>query len=132
MKSQFKKVADFHTEVLKLSEPQIPTFNSPEWIIERTRFMMEELQEFTSAAMTSDMVKAADGLADIVYVALGTAWMMGLPFDKIFDHVHTCNMKKQKGVTSRGNAIDAMKPVGWQPPDQGIAKILEDALDDDN
>lgn len=91
---------------------------------------MEELQEFTAAAMTGDMVEAADGLADLVYVTLGTAWMMGLPFEKIFDHVHNCNMKKRRGVGSRGNAIDAIKPDGWQPPNQGIAKLLEDCLDE--
>ena len=128
-KTMFKKVADFHTEILGVEEPEIPTFNQPDWIIERTRFMMEELQEFTSAAMQRDMVEAADGLADLVYVALGTAWMMGLPFEKIFDHVHNCNMKKQRGIGPRGNVIDAIKPPGWQPPNQGIAKILEDSLD---
>jgi predicted HAD superfamily Cof-like phosphohydrolase len=54
--------------------------------------------------------------------------MMGLPFDKIFDHVHTCNLQKQRGVGPRGNAIDAIKPEGWVPPEQGIAKLLEDYL----
>jgi predicted HAD superfamily Cof-like phosphohydrolase len=129
MKSMFKQVGDFHTEILGLEHPEIPTFNRPEWIIERTRFMMEEVQEFTSAAITGDMVEAADGLADVVYVALGTAWMMGIPFEKIFSHVHNCNMKKQRGVTVRGNAIDAIKPPGWVRPNEGIAKILEDDLD---
>ncbi len=129
-KTMFKKVGDFHTDVLNLEAPELPTFNQPDWIIERTRFLMEEVQEFTTAAMTNDMVGAADGLADIIYVALGTAWMMGLPMDKIFDHVHNCNMKKMKGIGVRGNAIDAVKPPGWVAPEQGIAKLLEDALDE--
>jgi predicted HAD superfamily Cof-like phosphohydrolase len=130
MKSMFKQVGDFHAEILELDSPLIPTLNSPEWIIERTRFMLEEVQEFTGAAMQGDMVEAADGLADVVYVALGTAWMMGIPFDKIFNHVHNCNMKKIRGTTSRGNAVDAQKPPGWVSPNQGIAKILEDDLDE--
>jgi predicted HAD superfamily Cof-like phosphohydrolase len=129
-KTMFKQVADFHTEVLGLEEPEIPTLVRPEWIIERTRFLLEETQEFTSAAMTGNMVEAADGLADIVYIALGTAWMMGIPFEKIFAHVHNCNMQKKRGVTSRGNAIDAVKPPGWQSPNTGIAKILADSLDE--
>lgn len=129
-KTMFKQVADFHTEVLGLEEPEIPTFNRPDWVIERTRFLLEEVQEFTTAAITGDMVEAADGLADIVYIALGTAWMMGLPFEKIFSHVHNCNMQKQRGMTSRGNAIDAIKPPGWQAPNTGIAKILADSLDE--
>jgi predicted HAD superfamily Cof-like phosphohydrolase len=99
------------------------------WVIERTRFLLEEVGEFTDAAIKGDMVEAADGLADIIYVALGTAWQMGIPMDKIFEHVHNCNMKKQRGQTTRGNDVDAIKPPGWIPPNQGIAKLLEDALD---
>lgn len=128
MLSLFDKVGEFHTEVLKLDEPELPNLGQPEWIIERTRFMLEEVGEFAGSALKGDMVEAADGLADIIYVALGTAWMMGIPFDKIFDHVHNCNMRKVRGMTSRGNAIDAVKPPGWVPPNQGIAKILEDHL----
>jgi predicted HAD superfamily Cof-like phosphohydrolase len=122
-------VGEFHEKILGLEKPDLPNFPSPEWIIERTRFLLEEVGEFAGSGLKGDMVEAADGLADIVYIALGTAWMMGIPFDKIFQHVHNCNMKKRKGVTSRGNAIDAVKPEGWQPPNQGIAKIIEDHLD---
>lgn len=125
----FDKVGEFHEQILGLEKPEIPTFISPDWCLERTRFLLEEVSEFAGAAMKGDMVEAADGLADIVYVALGTAWMMGLPLDKIFDHVHNCNMRKVRGVGSRGNAIDAVKPPGWAPPNQGIAKLIEDHLD---
>jgi predicted HAD superfamily Cof-like phosphohydrolase len=125
----FEQVGEFHEQILGLEKPEIPTFISPEWCLERTRFLLEEVSEFAGAAMKGDMVEAADGLADIIYVAIGTAWMMGLPLDKIFTHVHNCNMKKVRGVGTRGNAIDAVKPEGWQPPNQGIAKLLEDHLD---
>lgn len=129
MNSMFKQVSDFHEIILGQEFPEIPTLVSPEWVMERTRFLLEEVGEFTDAAMKSDMVEAADGLADIIYVALGTAWQMGLPLEKIFDHVHNCNMKKQRGRTTRGNDVDAIKPDGWVSPNQGIAKLLEDALD---
>lgn len=130
MTSMYNQVGEFHEQILGLTKPEIPTFNQPEWIIERTRFILEEVQEFTTASFKGDMVEAADGLADVLYVVLGTAWMMGLPMDKIFNHVHNCNMLKKKGITSRGNAIDAIKPEGWVAPQQGIAKILEDVLDE--
>lgn len=129
MHSMFDRVGEFHEQVLGLEKPEIPTLNDPEWIIERTRFLLEEVTEFTTAGLKGDMVAAADGLADIVYVTLGTSWMMGLPFDKIFNHVHSCNMNKKRGMTARGNAIDAVKPPGWVAPEQGIAKLLEDYLD---
>jgi predicted HAD superfamily Cof-like phosphohydrolase len=129
MNSMFKQVSDFHEVVLGQDFPAIPTLVSPTWVIERTRFLLEEVGEFTDAAIKGDMVEAADGLADIVYVALGTAWQMGIPMDRIFEHVHNCNMKKVRGRTTRGNDVDAIKPAGWVPPNQGIAKLLEDALD---
>ena len=129
MTSMFDQVAEFHEKILGLEAPEIPTLVGAEWVIERTRFMLEEVTEFTEAAIKGDMVEAADGLADVIYVALGTAWQMGIPLDKIFNHVHECNMKKRRGVTSRGNAIDAVKPEGWVAPNQGIAKLLEDHLD---
>ena len=128
MSSMSSKVAEFHAQVLQVSPPPSPTLVSQEYCLERFRFMSEELDEFMTAAMTGEIVDAADALADIMYVALGTAHMMKLPIEAIFDHVHDCNMKKLLGTTKRGNKVDAVKPDGWVGPEQGIAKLIGDAI----
>lgn len=86
---------------------------------ERGRFMQEELKEFLDAATLEDQ---ADALVDLVYVAKGTAVMMGLPWPQLWDDVQRANMAKMRGVTHRGNKVDVMKPPGWVPPDG--ARIL--------
>lgn len=92
----------------------------------RIQMMLEELREFSEAKTLEDQ---ADSLVDLVYFALGTAVMMGLPWEKLFDEVHRANMEKERVASSaeskRLNKLDVKKPEGWQAPD--IAGILEDA-----
>ena len=123
-------VADFHLEVLQLTPPSNPTIISQEFCMERFRFMSEEIEEFIDAGIKGDMVGVADALADVIYVALGTAHQMGLPFQAIWDHVHRANMRKVRGETKRGNSIDARKPEGWVAPEAGIAAIILEAIND--
>jgi len=117
-------VAEFHRTVLQLEDTPGPTIVSDVFAIERFRFMTEELEEFLDSAIKADIVGTADALADIIYVALGTAHQMGLPFQAIWEHVHRANMRKVKGDTKRGNKVDAMKPEGWVPPEAGIAALI--------
>jgi len=74
-------------------------------------------------------VGVADALADVIYVALGTAYRMGLPFDEIWGAVQAANMRKVRGLTKRGNKVDAMKPAGWVGPEAEIARAIGSALD---
>ena len=60
----------------------------------RTFFLMEELAEYTQAITKKDDAAALDALVDIVYIALGTAWLFNLPFEKAWKEVQTANMKK--------------------------------------
>lgn len=110
---------------------------------ERVEFMLEELLEFATAAGIAVDVSAqraldgvciahetsvsdgstgqslagqADALVDLVYVALGTAVMLGLPWDPLWDDVQRANMAKVRGVTHRGHAVDVKKPEGWVGP----------------
>lgn len=121
--SYFDDVKQFHQIVLK----------NPNWKAEyeilrkRANFMQEELDEFVTAHQENDMVKMADALADIIYVALGTADILQLPFDAIWKHVHRANMQKELGVTSRGNTIDAVKPEGLVGPEEDIALSINEA-----
>jgi len=124
MNSMFEDVIDFHRKVLIIPDQMSPTLISQEFIMERFRFMSEEIEEFVDAGIKGDIVGVADALADIIYVALGTAHMMNLPFQAIWDHVHRANMRKVRGGTKRGNSIDARKPEGWVSPEAGIATII--------
>lgn len=89
----------------------------------RFRFLHEELAELRQAHMDGDLAKQADALVDLVYVALGTAAMMGLPWRDLWDEVHHANMRKERatgandGRSVRGHEYDVVKPEGWTPPD---------------
>jgi len=69
-----------------------------------------------------------DGLIDLVYIALGMAYRMGLPFHEGFKRVHEANMRKVRAQTpedsKRGSTLDIVKPDGWEPAN------LEDLCDD--
>lgn len=127
----FDDVAEFHIKVLGLEKPTEVSLISQEFIVERLRFMQEELTEFTDESWAGNMVGAADAIADLVYVALGTAWQMGLPMNGIWQAVHSANMKKQRGITKRGNKIDAIKPEGWVGPEQAIAALILRRIDNE-
>lgn len=119
-------VARFHQEVLQMP-PQPCSMLDEVDIKDRVNFMCEELDEFEVSAHANDIVGAADALADLVYVAIGTAYMMGLPFQAIWDAVQKANMGKVRGGTKRNMRIDAMKPAGWVAPEVEIEKLIQDA-----
>lgn len=129
MSSTFKDVADFHELILQTHAEPAPSLISAEYCIERARFLHEELDEFCTASNNGDIVGVSDALADLVYVALGTAYKMGLPFDKIWTAVHAANMRKVTGQTKRGNKVDAKKPEGWVGPEAEIARAINAKLE---
>ena len=93
----------------------------------RIKFLQEELDEYITATAHGDIAGQLDALVDLVYVALGTAYLAGLPFQVAWDEVHACNMRKVKAGTNgegskRGSPHDVIKPEGWQGPD--YSKIL--------
>lgn len=94
----------------------------------REKFLDEELSEFAQAWAARDLPAAADALVDLVYVALGTAALMRLPFDEIWAEVQRANMAKQRSsgdddpLSVRRSRLDVVKPPGWTPPD--VAGVL--------
>jgi predicted HAD superfamily Cof-like phosphohydrolase len=94
---------------------------------------MEELSEYLRANEEQDIVAAADAIGDLVYVTLGCAHAMGLPFEKIFDAIHIANMGKEPANenirSTRGNQYDVIKPNGWMPPEPEIANAIYKAKD---
>lgn len=95
----------------------------------REGFLREELDEFYTAHQHADLAGAADALVDLVYVALGTAIMMGLPWQALWDEVQRANMSKVRAASAedskRGSTLDVVKPPGWVAPD--ISAVLRRA-----
>lgn len=123
MTSYFEKVRDFHIEILNVQD-SAPHLLSPRDMGHRVAFMEEELAEMSESFVNGDITGVADALADLIYVALGTAHMMGLPMNQIFDAVHSANMRKVRGKTKRGVECDAAKPAGWVGPEDDITAAI--------
>lgn len=124
--SYYDAVRQFHNVVLGI-EDTTPTFNLPVEFSQRVSFLEEELEELELAHAERDLVGVADALADLVYVAIGTAHMMGIDFEQVFKAVHAANMQKLRGITKRGMVYDAIKPEGWVGPESKIEAILKGA-----
>ena len=124
----FKAVALFRYKMgLPLSTE--PHLLSSDDVSYHARFIMEELSEFLKANEEQNIVDAADALADLVYVILGVAHHMGLPFENIFQIVHSCNMQKEPAGpeirSKRGMKYNLIKPSHWPHPESAIRALLE-------
>ncbi len=115
-------IAEFHT---KFGLP--PVSNTPSLLeipdmAYRIQFLFEEMQELVDAFEEEDLEKQFDALIDLVYVAIGTAYLMGLPFGEGWSRVHEANMKKVRADSAedkrskRGHKWDVVKPEGWESP----------------
>lgn len=121
--SQFEQVLQFRRQ-LGLPVGGRPTLLASEHISFHTRFILEELSELMMAHEKGNLVDATDAIIDLIYVALGCAAHMGLPFDEAFEIVHEANMQKKPGTTKRGSQFDAVKPAGWVSPEEQLASLL--------
>lgn len=138
----FEDVGRFHTKFglpVSFEEPQDI---DPEVLLFRARFLQEELHEFMDAAgmvwagdgsdtivyaepgeeVDLDHVQLFDALLDLVYVAMGTAHMLGYPWEAGWNRVQNANMQKVRARkdgsdSKRGSSFDVVKPEGWRPPD---------------
>ena len=108
----------------------VPVLDHPEWPAEarielRKDILEEEYKELMSAIQSRDMVKTADGIADLIYVAIGTALEFGIPIDRVWAEVQRANMAKRDPATGRVRYREdgkVLKPEGWTPPN--IAEIV--------
>lgn len=109
----------------------VPMNEKPDFVNEdllkfRVNFIKEELAELEKAIEEKDMVEVADALIDIVYVTVGFATILGIPFQEIWDEVHKTNMAKVSGKEVREKEIetlkaprhdtDVLKPLDWKGP----------------
>jgi predicted HAD superfamily Cof-like phosphohydrolase len=91
----------------------------------RVKLLREEFREYIDAETDHDLVEIADALADIIYIACGTAVSYGIPLDDVFAEVHRSNMAKLvDGKVIRRADGKVKKPEGWTPPDvKGILGV---------
>ena len=121
--SYFTDVKDFHVAFGQRvgEKPELP---EPEERSLRIKLLTEEFAEYTEAEIEHDLVEIADALADIIYIACGTAISYGIPLDEIFNEVHRSNMAKLvDGKVLRREDGKIQKPEGWTAPD--IKNILD-------
>lgn len=118
MSNWFEDVKDFHKAFsLKIGVTPLIPENVEERLL-RLDLLEEEFEEYLEGEENSDIVEIADALADIIYIACGTAVSYGIPLDKVFAEVHRSNMAKLvdgKPIYREDGKV--LKPEGWTPPD---------------
>ena len=122
-KTMFEMVREFHTAFGQRvgTKPELPDANERTL---RMRLMSEEHKEYNEAEANNDITNLAVELADIIYIACGTAVSYGIPLDEVFEAIHNANMNKLiDGKVIRREDGKIKKPEGWQPAN--IEGILE-------
>ena len=127
MTDLLKDIDNFHKKYGFEKNEKVDIPDNNELINFRTAFLMEELAEYTNAITKKDTAGALDALVDIVYIALGTAWLFNLPFEKAWNEVQKANMSKIRAkdkTGKRGTKFDVIKPKDWKAPN--IEKIIDE------
>jgi predicted HAD superfamily Cof-like phosphohydrolase len=121
--TDFERVCAFHQKFGSLTHyhPRLPQTREEYLNIEtNVNHLSEELDEIDKAWEEGNIVELADGLVDLVYVALGVAHKLGLPWDALFAEVHRANMTKRRATSAaestRGSIYDIVKPENFIPP----------------
>ncbi len=126
MQRAYGQLKEFHDtyEVYVGKAPHLPEIKQREL---RRRLLEEEYREYVAAEQDDDLVGIADALADIVYIAIGTALAYGIPFDKVWEEVHASNMSKldADGRPVRREDGKVLKGQNYFPPD--ISRIIKEA-----
>ena len=80
--------------------------------------VQEEFDETLTAFFRGDTIEVADGIADLVWVLMGLASSLGIPFDQVWDEVKASNMSKVvDGKLIKREDGKVMKPEGYFRPD---------------
>ena len=118
--SMLDDVQEFHRKFGMPTRRPGELFNR-EVILFRLSFVLEELHELSNSLNNNDLEGATDALVDLVWVSIGSADILGLPFEAAWAEVKKANMAKVKVATTRdskrGSLLDIGKPPGWKPPD---------------
>ena len=87
----------------------------------RIHLMLEELSEMMVGINDGKIIRAADGIGDLLYVVIGTGVVYALPVHEICKEVCRSNETKKKRTKDNVRLRD--KGKDWQPPN--FEKALE-------
>lgn len=118
MPSPADAVREFHT-TFDLARNDVPTWPPAELAALRQRLLVEETAEVGEAVAGDDLAAVAQELADVVYIAYGTALTYGIDLDAVIAEVHRANMSK---LDENGRPLyradgKVAKSTRYQPPD---------------
>lgn len=116
-------VRDFH-RAFGLDARDIPSEVSPELAAHRGELLAEEAREVGEVSVAGPLDRLAHELADVVYVAYGTALVHGIDLDAVIAEVHRSNMSKlgPDGQVSRRVDGKVLKGDHYEAPD--VAGVL--------
>lgn len=116
-------VRDFH-RAFGLTAHDRPTLVPAELAELRQRLLDEEVAEVGEAVAAGDLAGLAHELADVVYVAYGTALTYGIDLDAVIAEVHRANMSKLGADGKPLYRADGKVAKGpdYRPPD--VAGLL--------
>lgn len=107
----------FHREIVHAPAMDPPAPLPEDRHAFRVKFILEELEEYVEAYKIGNFPEQVDAVVDLIYVAIGALLEMGVNPMEAFRPVQAANMAKIQGMSKRGHATDAIKPLGWTPPD---------------
>jgi predicted HAD superfamily Cof-like phosphohydrolase len=116
-------VREFHL-AFGLDARTVPAEVSPELAGHRGELLAEEAAEVAEVSVTGPLDRLAHELADVVYVAYGTALVHGVDLDAVIAEVHRANMTKlaADGTVVRRADGKVLKGPHYRAPD--VAEVL--------
>ncbi|MET8285133.1 MULTISPECIES: MazG nucleotide pyrophosphohydrolase domain-containing protein [unclassified Streptomyces] len=102
-----------------LAARSTPTEVSPALAAHRGELLAEEAAEVAEVSVTGPLDRLAHELADVVYVAYGTALVHGIDLDEVIAEVHRSNMTKlgPDGHVARRADGKVLKGEHYRAPD---------------
>ncbi|MBV1942887.1 hypothetical protein KUF83_41115 [Streptomyces sp. BV286] len=132
--SPARLVREFH-RAFGLGIRATPTDVSPELAAHRAELLAEEAAEVAEVSVSGPLDRLAHELADVVYIAYGTALVHGIDLDAVIAEIHRANMTKlgpdgRVGRRADGKVLkgehyrapdvsDVLRKQGWEPPPAG-------------
>ncbi|MDX2523095.1 MazG nucleotide pyrophosphohydrolase domain-containing protein [Streptomyces europaeiscabiei] len=116
--SPARLVREFH-RAFGLDARTAPTEVSPELAAHRGELLAEEAAEVAEVAVDGPLDRLAHELADVVYVAYGTALVHGIDLDSVIAEIHRANMTKlgPDGRVARRDDGKVLKGDHYRAPD---------------
>ncbi|MGI5438143.1 MazG nucleotide pyrophosphohydrolase domain-containing protein [Streptomyces shenzhenensis] len=111
-------VREFHL-AFGLDARSTPAEVSPELAAHRGELLAEEAAEVAEVSVAGPLDRLAHELADVVYVAYGTALVHGIDLDAVLAEVHRSNMSKlgPDGQVARRADGKVLKGEHYEAPD---------------